>query len=84
MKSTRLWIADPEAPYVDAFREYVNLKKSHLFQVQMCTEQEQLQRALSSEEIEILLISAKWYEDVKGFIRNECVIFRGQIGRAHV
>ena len=79
MKSTRLWIADPEAPYVDAFREYVNLKKSHLFQVQMCTEQEQLQRALSSEAIEILLISAKWYEDVKGFIRNECVIFLSEV-----
>lgn len=74
VKSTRLWIADPEAPYADAFREYVNLKKSHLFQVRMCTEQEQLGEVLSSEEIEILLISAKWYEVFKDFIRNECVI----------
>lgn len=75
MKSTRLWIADPEASYADAFREYVNLKKSHLFQVRMCTEQEELGKVLSSEEIEILLISAKWYEIFKDLIRNECVIF---------
>ena len=74
MKSTRLWIADPEVSYAEAFREYVNLKKSRLFQVQMCTEQEQLQKALSSEEIEILLIAVRWYEDMKDFIRNECVI----------
>ncbi len=75
VKSTRLWIADLEAPYADAFREYVNLKKGYLFQVRMCTEQDQLKAALSSEEIEILLITAKWYETVKDFIRNECVIF---------
>lgn len=75
MKNTRLWIADSEASYADAFREYVNLKKSHLFQVRMCTVPEQLEKALSSEEIEILLISAKWYETMKNFIRNECVIF---------
>ncbi len=74
MKNTRLWIADSEAPYADAFREYVNLKKSHLFQVRMCTEQEQLQKALASEEIEILLISARWYEAFRELIRNECVI----------
>lgn len=74
MKNTRLWIADLEVSYADAFREYVNLKKSHLFQVRMCTEKEQLQKALAEEEIEILLISAKWYEEVKDFIRNECVI----------
>ena len=71
MKNTRLWIADLEVSYADAFREYVNLKKSHLFQVRMCTEKEQLQKALAEEEIEILLISAKWYEEVKDFIRNE-------------
>lgn len=75
VKNTRLWIADPEASYVEAFREYVNLKKSHLFQVRMCTEQDQLVKALSAEEIEILLISAKWYEKLEDFIRNECVIF---------
>lgn len=75
MKNTRLWIADPEASYADAFREYVNLRKSHLFQVRMCTEQDQLVKALSAEEVEILLLSAKWYETLKDFIRNECVIF---------
>ncbi len=75
MKNTRLWIADPEVSYAEAFREYVNLKKSHLFQVRMCTEQDQLVKALSEEKIEILLISAEWYENVKDFIRNECVIF---------
>ena len=74
MKNTRLWIADPEASYADAFREYVNLKKSHLFQVRMCTEQDQLVKALSAEEVEILLLTAKWYETLKDFIRNECVI----------
>lgn len=74
MKNTRLWIADSEASYADAFREYVNLKKNHLFQVQMCTEPEQLKRVLSSEEIEVLLISAGWYEILQEFIRNEYVI----------
>lgn len=44
VKNTRLWIADLEVSYADAFREYVNLKKSHLFQVRMCTEKEQLLR----------------------------------------
>lgn len=75
MKNTRLWIADPDASYADAFREYVNLKKDGLFQARMCTEQEQLRQALSSEEIEVLLITATWYEALKDFIRDECVIF---------
>ena len=74
VKNTRLWIADSEVSYADAFREYVNLRKSHLFQVQMCTEPEQFEKVLSSEEIEILLISVRWFEMLKDFIRNECVI----------
>lgn len=74
MKSTKLWIADSEVPYMEAFQEYVNLKKSHLFQVRMCTEKEQLVKALSGEEIEILLISAEWYEVCQDFIRSENVI----------
>ncbi|MBS6397756.1 MAG: hypothetical protein KH452_11520 [Clostridiales bacterium] len=74
MKSTRLWIADSDASYMEAFREYVNLKKSHLFQVRMCTEKEQLVRAAAGEEIEILLISAERYEVCKELIRRECVI----------
>lgn len=75
MKSTGLWIADSEALYVRAFMEYVNLKKSHLFRVRICTEKEQLERMFSEEEVEILLISAEWYESCKDFIRNKCVIF---------
>lgn len=75
MKNTRLWIADSDASYVDAFREYVNLKKSYLFQVRMCTRKEQLLKALAGEEVEILLISAAWYGDLEDSIRNECVIF---------
>ena len=27
MKNTKLWIADPDLAYVQAFAEYVNLKK---------------------------------------------------------
>ncbi|MDE6960631.1 MAG: hypothetical protein K2P27_07205 [Lachnospiraceae bacterium] len=80
MKNTRLWIADSDASYADAFREYVNLKKSYLFQVRMCTRKEQLREALSEEEIEILLISATWYEDLKDSIRNECVILLSEGG----
>lgn len=75
VKSTGLWIADPEVLYARAFMEYVNLKKSHLFRVRMCTEKEQLEKIFSEEEIEILLISAEWYEFCKDLIRSECVIF---------
>lgn len=75
MKSTGLWIADPEALYTGAFMEYVNLKKSHLFRVRICTEKEKLEKLFSEEEIEILLISAEWYESCKDLIQNECVIF---------
>lgn len=75
VKSTRLWIADSQKSYAKAFMEYVNLKKSHLFQVRMCTEREQLLKAFAEEEIEILLITAEWYEVCKDLIRKECVIF---------
>ncbi len=75
MKSTKLWIADSDVSYAEAFREYVNLKKSHLFQVRMCTDQEQFDRIFSTEEIEVLLLSAEWYEVCKDLIRRECVIF---------
>lgn len=74
MKSTRLWIADSDRAYAEAFMEYVNLKKSHLFQVRACTEREQLIKALSGEEIEIVLISAEWYEACKDLLCQECVI----------
>ena len=33
MKNTKLWIADPDLAYVQAFAEYVNLKKGYLFQI---------------------------------------------------
>jgi len=56
VKSTRLWIADSDASYMDAFRQYVNLKKSRLFQVRTCTESEQLKKALLEEEAEVLLL----------------------------
>lgn len=74
MKSTRLWVADSGKAYAEAFMEYVNLKKSHLFQVRMCTEKEQLIQALAGEEMEILLISAEWYETYRDLIHQECVI----------
>lgn len=74
MKSTKLWIADSEVSYMEAFREYVNLKKSHLFRVRMCTEKEPLEKAFTEAEIEILLISAEWYEVCKDLINQECVI----------
>lgn len=74
LKSTGLWIADPEALYARAFMEYVNLKKSHLFRVRMCTEEKQLEKIFSEEEIEILLISAEWYQSCRDLLRNECVI----------
>lgn len=75
LKSTGLWIADSEARYAGAFMEYVNLKKSHLFRVRMCTEKEHLKEIFSEEEIEILLITAEWYESCRDLIQNECVIF---------
>lgn len=74
VKSTGLWIADPEALYAGAFMEYVNLKKSHLFRVRMCTEKEKLEEILSEEEIEILLISAEWYGSCRDLIQKACVI----------
>jgi len=74
VKNTELWIADSGEPFAKAFMEYVNLKKSHLFQVRMCTDKEQLVKAFAEEEIEILLITAELYEVCKSFIRDECVI----------
>lgn len=75
MKSTKLWIADSEVSYVEALQEYVNLKKSHMFQVRICTEKEHLRKIFAEEEIEILLLTAEWYGECKDLIRNECVIF---------
>lgn len=75
MKSTKIWIADSEVSYAEAFQEYVNLKKSHLFQVRTCTEKEKLEKAFAQKEIEILLITAEWYQICKDWIRQECVIF---------
>lgn len=75
LKSTKIWIVDSEVSYAEAFREYVNLKKSHLFQVRTCTEKETLKKAFAQKEIEILLLTAKWYHFCKDLIQNECVIF---------
>lgn len=75
MRSTKLWIADSQESYARAFMEYVNLKKGHLFQVRMCTEAEGLIQAFAEEEIELLLLTADWYEVCKEFIKNECIIF---------
>ncbi|MDO4262232.1 MAG: hypothetical protein Q4C82_09140 [Eubacteriales bacterium] len=74
MKSTGLWIADSGVAYAEALMEYVNLRKSHLFHVRICTELRELKRALKEEEMEILLISASWYRSCKGLIRQTCVI----------
>ena len=75
VKSAGLWIADSQEAYARAFMEYANLKENHLFQVRMCTREEQLIRALAEEEIEILLITAEWYPLCKERITRECVIF---------
>ena len=75
VKSAGLWIADSQEAYARAFMEYANLKENHLFQVRMCTREEQLLRALAEEEIEILLITAEWYPLCKERITRECVIF---------
>ena len=75
VKSAGLWIADSQEAYARAFMEYANLKENHLFQVRMCTREEQLLRALAEEEIEILLITAEWYPLCKERITRE-------IGRA--
>ena len=75
MKSTRIWIADSQESYARAFMEYANLKEDRLFQVRMCTQREQLLKALAEEEIEILLITAEWYPVCQDRINRECVIF---------
>ena len=74
MKSTGLWIADPDCAYAESFMEYVNLKKSHLFQVRVCTDREALIKALAGEDIEILLITAEWYEDCQSLIHQKCTV----------
>ena len=74
MKSTGLWIADPDDAYGKAFMEYVNLKESHLFQVRICTDREALIRALAGEEMEILLIAAEWYESCQALIHQKCTV----------
>ena len=74
MKSTVLWVADACEMYANAFMEYVNLKKGQLFQVRGCTDEEQLVKALAGEEIEILLITAEWYERYRELIHISCVI----------
>lgn len=75
MKSTRLWIADSEQPYTEAFCEYVNLKKGHLFQVRVCAEPEQLEKAFTEGEVEMLLISAEMYGRCRDFVRHDCLVF---------
>lgn len=74
MKSTGLWIADPDDAYGKAFMEYVNLKESHLFQVRICTDREALIKALAGEEMEILLIAAEWYESCQALIHQKCTV----------
>lgn len=74
MKSTGLWIADPDDAYGKAFMEYVNLKESHLFHVRICTDREALIKALAGEEMEILLIAAEWYESCQALIHQKCTV----------
>ncbi len=74
MKSAGMWVADSQEAYAKAFMEYVNLKKNHLFQVRVCTDEEQLKKLLSDEEIEILLITAEWYEAFRELIHQKSVI----------
>ncbi len=79
MKSTRLWIAHSDSLYVNQFSQYVNLKKNQLFKVRACTEQ-QLQKGLRDKEVEILLLSADWYEDCRELLEDVCVIFLSEGG----
>ena len=74
MKNTKLWIADPDLAYVQAFAEYVNLKKGYLFQVCACTDQTRMEQTPDGDETEILLITAKWYEAWKDVLQGKCVI----------
>lgn len=74
MKSTDLWVADACEKYANAFMEYVNLRKDPLFQVQVCTEEEQLVQMLAGEKIELLLISAEWYEQYEPLIHAKCTV----------
>ena len=74
MKNTKLWIADPDFAYVQAFAEYVNLKKGYLFQVCACTDQTRMEQTPDGDETEILLITAKWYEAWKDVLQGKCVI----------
>lgn len=74
MKSTRLWIAHSDEFYVNQFSQYVNLRKNQLFDVRTCTEQ-QLIKGLQDKEVEILLLSADWYEKCRDFLGDECLIF---------
>lgn len=74
MKNTRLWIADPEVSYAEAFQEYANLKKSHLFQVRTCTDRKQLADIFQSEDADILLVSADWYEYCRRLVQKECIV----------
>ena len=74
MKNTKLWIADPDLAYVQAFVEYVNLKKGYLFQVCACTDQTRMEQTPDGDETEILLITAKWYEAWKDVLQGKCVI----------
>ena len=74
MKNTKLWIADPDLAYVQAFAEYVNLKKGYLFQVCACTDQTRMEQTPYGDETEILLITAKWYEAWKDVLQGKCVI----------
>ena len=74
LKNTKLWIADPDLAYVQAFAEYVNLKKGYLFQVCACTDQTRMEQTPDGDETEILLITAKWYEAWKDVLQGKCVI----------
>ncbi len=56
MKSTGLWIADPDDAYGKAFMEYVNLKERPSVPGAGMYGRRTLVKALAGEEIEILLI----------------------------
>lgn len=74
MKSTKLWIADPEVSYATAFQEYLNLKQSHLFQANACTDKEQLKKIFQNREEGILLLYAGWREKGMRIPKKFCVI----------
>lgn len=74
MKSTRLWIADPETSYAEALQDYINLRQSHLFQAVACTDKDQLKVIFQEKKSGILLLSSRWREKGMRIPKRLCVI----------